>query len=142
MPPDRRRTSHGLVAALLALTACSGGRADPRRLEPVAETSTTTSATSTTTTSAAPPVTKPLTTAPPSPLLTEVVAAYDAAYQDLLAAGAVRDPDFPRLDDHIGGAQLDRSRELLAELVRRGVSVRENGERWRRVESIEQVNKS
>lgn len=92
-----------------------------------------------TTTVVAPPVTKPLTTAPPSALLDEVTAAYDAAYADLLAAEAVMDENHERLDDHIAGVQLEQWRTVIRGLRADGLTVRDipNAPEWRRVEAFE-----
>lgn len=88
----------------------------------------------------APPSTKPLVTAPPSPLLDEVVAAYDAAYADLRAALFAMDANHPDLGRHIAGAQLDKWRELIGEYASEGLTARASGRAgWRRVEAIHEV---
>lgn len=96
----------------------------------------------TTTTIAAPPVTKPLTTAPPSPLLTEVTAAYLAGYADLLAAEETMDENYPALGNHIFGGQLDTWREVIRGYRADGITARDvpSAPRWVRVEEAEIVD--
>ncbi|MEI2653351.1 MAG: hypothetical protein V9G12_14610 [Microthrixaceae bacterium] len=117
-----------VVAAALAATLLTAGCSDDSSADPTPvtagpttsvaptttagiETTTTVAQAATSTTSVSPPVTKPLTTAPPSELLTEVTAAYDAAYADLLAATIAGDENSPALANHIAGAQLETGGE-------------------------------
>jgi len=139
-----------VVLGVFAAAGCSGD--DAAKPTPVTTTrpgpTTSTSAAptttvvavapTTTTTLAAPPPTKPLTTAPPSPLLDEVVAAYDAAYADLLAAGSIPDENSPALGRHIAGEQLEKWREVIRGLRVDGrhAAVTDAKSAWRRVESI------
>lgn len=101
------------------------------------DTSVESPSTSSAGTPVSPPSTRPLTTAPPSDLLTEVTAAYDAAYADLLAAGAIPDPNYPALTDHMDAGQAEQWRTVLRGLVSEGkrVQAAESG-RWQRVESL------
>lgn len=131
---------------MATMTACGGDAHRAERVVPVQVTTTTvTTRTAPTTTAASlaasttPPVTKPLTTAPPSPLLDEVVAAYDAAYQDLLAAEATMDPNSPVLDDHMAGAQLEKVREVIRAFGSNGQAVRHVAGGWLRIEVFDRV---
>lgn len=145
-----------LAAAALTATLLATGCSDDTSADPTpvtagptttADETTTTGAESTTTTAepttstppTSTPVTKPLTTAPPSELLTEVTAAYDAAYADLLAAEMAMDENYPGLQDHIAGAQLEKWREVIRGLRADGKSVRDSPgtPEWRRIERIE-----
>lgn len=147
-----------VVAAALAATLLTAGCSDDSSADPTPvtagpttsvaptttagiETTTTTAEAATSTTSVSPPVTKPLTTAPPSELLTEVTAAYDAAYADLLAATIAGDENSPALANHIAGAQLEQWREVIRGLKADGLSVRNDSAspEWRRVEAIDEV---
>jgi hypothetical protein len=87
-------------------------------------------------------VTKPLTTAPPSPLLDEVVAAYDAAYADLLAAGAIPDENYPGLEDHMDHGQAEQWRTVIRDVRERGLRVRaaDSSRPWRRVEAFDRIS--
>lgn len=126
--------SHRFVAGV-CLVAFAAGCADEQAATPrPVERSATTL---TTTTTAAPPVTKPLVTAPPSPLLDEVVAAYDAAYADLLAAEAIADENYPALGNHVGEGQLEKWQSVIRQLRTAGESVRRVDDgRWRRIEDV------
>lgn len=127
---------HRFVVVGLLLVAASAGCADEQVAtpEPVRERSAPTLAT---TTAPPPPPTKPLVTAPPSPLLDEVVAAYDAAYADLLAAEAIPDENYPALSDHVGEGQLEKWKSVIRELAAANERVRRVDEgRWRRIEAI------
>lgn len=160
MPSPRPLLAAALIAALL-LTGCGRGDSEASdEVTPVTGVSTTSTPAATSTTevpdattaapstteptNTAPPSTKPLTTAPPSALLDEVLAAYDAAYADLLAAEAIPDENYPPLFDHMDTGQADTWRNVI-----RGL--REKGQRglpstavpaWRRVESIEQSSET
>lgn len=152
----RRAIAPLLVAAgVLAagLTGCGGASdrsttavsaPDPTIASDGAATTTTTPATTVPASTStlppdAPPSTKPLTTAPPSPLLDEVVAAYDAAYADVLAALSVADESHPALGNHIAGGQLDRWIEVIRAARMSGVRTRvpDPSAAWRRVEAME-----
>lgn len=155
MPSPRPLFAAASIATLL-LTGCGGDDSEASdEVTPVTGVSTTSTpaATSTTTTAdtttaappttaptaSAPPSTRPLTTAPPSALLDEVLAAYDAAYADLLAAEAIPDENYPALTNHIHGGQLDAARNVIRGLREKGLQVRSSATvpAWRRVESIE-----
>ena len=144
-----------VVAAALAATLLTAGCSDDSSADPTPvtagpttsvaptttagiETTTTTAQAATSTTTASPPVTKPLTTAPPSELLTEVTAAYDAAWDAVLAAAAIPDENFPGLSAHIGGGQLARWQELIRGARSDGVrtQISDAEAPWRRVEEI------
>lgn len=129
------------ILGLLSATACSE---DAPRSEPVRVTSASTSPSTidpgTTSTSVNAPVpTKPLTTAPPSELLTEITAVYDAAYSDLLAAEAIPDEHYAKLGDHMTPKLAEHWRQTLSQLRSSGLKVRQMAgtERWKRVERIE-----
>ena len=150
-----------VIAGVLAapMSGCADDRADAPK--PVTGITTTTARRATTTsapssgvtpatglsttvpstaTPSSPPSTKPLTTAPPSQLLTEVTAAYDAAYADLLAAGAAADENMLTLDGHMDAGQAEQWRTVIRSLRDRGehLVVASPAERWRRVESLGQ----
>ena len=156
MPSPRPLFAAASIATLL-LTGCGGDDSEASdEVTPVTGVSTTSTpaATSTTTTAdtttavppttaptaSAPPSTRPLTTAPPSAVLDEVLAAYDAAYADLLAAEAIPDENYPPLTNHIHGGQLDAARNVIRGLREKGHKVRPNATvpSWRRVEAIDQ----
>ena len=155
MPSPRPLLASASIAVLL-LTGCGGDDTASNEVRPVsgvsttsapATTSTTTAADATTVapsttapTNTAPPSTKPPTTAPPSALLDEVLAAYDAAYADLLAAEAIPDENYPRLLDHMDTSQADAWRNVIRDAREKGLRGRPNATvpSWRRVESFEQ----
>lgn len=145
-----------VVAAALAATLLTAGCSDDSSADPTPvtagpttsvapttaagiETTTTVAQAATSTTSVSPPVTKPLTTAPPSQLLAEVTAAYDAAYADLLAAGSIPDENYAGLANHVAGAQLETIKEMLRRSVLEGVRGVQDptAPPWSRVEGIE-----
>jgi hypothetical protein len=82
--------------------------------------------------------TRPLVTAPPSALLTEVTDAYKAAYADVAAAGAISDPAYPKLTEHIALGQLERLVAFLEEQQREGIVNRQPvpTRSWIRVEGL------
>lgn len=148
-----------VVAAALAATLLTAGCSDDSSADPTPvtagpttsvapttaagiETTTTVAQAATSTTSVSPPVTKPLTTAPPSQLLAEVTAAYDAAYADLLAATIAGDENSPALANHIAGAQLEQWREVIRGLKADGNIARVNSalQSWRRIEQFDSSN--
>lgn len=137
VPIASHRFMAGVLLVVLATGCADEHAARPR---PVEEASATTVAS--TTSVPTPPPTKPLVTAPPSPLLDEVVAAYDAAYADLLAAGAAPEEDHSDLGTHIADPQLGAIRDLLAELSRDGIVGRLDETRppWRRIERFDLVD--
>jgi hypothetical protein len=144
-----------VVAAALAATLLTAGCSDDSSADPTPvtagpttavdptttagiETTTTVAEAATSTTSAAPPVTKPLTTAPPSELLAEVTAAYDAAYADLLAAEAIPDENYAGLENHMSSGQAEQWRSVIRRLRENGQRVVPGSGGWVRVESIDQ----
>lgn len=151
-----------VVAATLAATLLTAGCSDDSSADPTPvtagptttvdptttagiESTTTVADAATSTTSASPtspPVTKPLTTAPPSELLTEVTAAYDAAYADLLAATIAGDENSPALANHIAPGQLETWRSTIRGLRESGTTVRtvESSGPLRRIEGFSQVS--
>ena len=145
-----------VVAAALAATLLTAGCSDDSSADPTPvtagpttavdstttagiETTTTVAQAATSTTSASPPVTKPLTTAPPSPLLDEVTAAYDAAYADLLAAEAIPDENYAGLENHMSSGQAEQWRSVIRRLRENGqrVSAHPTDPGWRRIEAVE-----
>jgi len=156
MSIHRSRTAALVLTVAILSSACSNdddapptpvtGHDRPTTTGSASSTATNTSSSEATTSAPAPspvpspPVTKPLTTAPPSALLDEVVAAYDAAYADLLAAEAVMDENHPALAHHIAGLQLERWREVIRGARVDGLTARprQGGTSWRRVERFEQ----
>jgi len=122
----------------IPVTSATSTTAPPATTAPTIASSTIPAPDSTTTTAAAPPSTKPLTTAPPSPLLTEVTAAYDAAYADLLAAEMALDENSPALPNHIAGAQLEQWRAVIRDARAAGLTARSHpgSSPWRRVEAM------
>lgn len=147
-----------VVAAALAATLLTAGCSDDSSADPTPvtagpttavdptttagiESTTTVADAATSTTSASPtspPVTKPLTTAPPSELLTEVTAAYDAAWVDIRAAGSLPDPESPSLSQHLAGPQLDQWRTVIRSFLVDGTKVVAQPDKsWARVESLD-----
>lgn len=146
-----------VVAAALAATLLTAGCSDDSSADPtpvtagpttsvaptttagIETTTTTTAQAATSTTSVSPPVTKPLTTAPPSELLSEVTAAYDAAYADLLAAEAIPDENYPALENHMSSGQAEQWRSVIRRLRESGqrVSTHPTDPGWHRIEAVE-----
>ncbi len=160
MPSPRPLLAAASIAALL-LTGCGGDDSEASdEVTPVKGVSTTSAPAATSTTegpnattaepsttaptNTAPPSTKPPTTAPPSALLDEVLAAYDAAYADLLAAEAIPDENYPPLLDHMDTGQADTWRNVIRGLREKGQRIRPHASTpsWRRVESVEQPDET
>ncbi|MFN8051029.1 MAG: hypothetical protein U0Q22_06315 [Acidimicrobiales bacterium] len=130
-----------LLPVLVAVLLCAGCADDPTpRASRVSVVPTTSSVVAPTTVVV--PSTKPLTTVVPSPLLTEIETAYDAAYADLLAAEAIPDENYPRLTDHIAPGQLEQWRSVIRQLRVDGKSVRPGEGSWRRVELLRSLDAS
>lgn len=131
-----------LIAGLSLLTTIGCADTTPEaaatRVTAAPTSSSTTAPGKTTTTTASPVPTKPLTTAPPSELLTEITAVYDAAYSDLLAAGESADPTSPSLANHILDPQLTQWRSVLKRLATDGHLIRltPGSSGWRRIERL------
>lgn len=151
-----------VVAAALAATLLTAGCSDDSSADPTPvtagpttsvaptttagiETTTTTAAqAATSTTSASPPVTKPLTTAPPSELLTEVTAAYDAANLLIDQSFSVLGDANPDLSLYVAGPQLESWRTAILAAETEGVISPSGvtGSPWWRAEALERVGEN
>ncbi|MEZ5321974.1 MAG: hypothetical protein R2698_07880 [Microthrixaceae bacterium] len=82
-------------------------------------------------------VVRPAVTAPPSALLDEITAVYDAAWADLNEAVATLDEQNPDLGRHLAEPQLGSFRNAIRHLREQGRRVEPDpGGQWRRVEAM------